>query len=139
MAPSHRALSVCGYPLEDLVGITPEVVAYRYHCTVNETYAGTPAGGEKFEKDCQLEEHPLFQLDKPIIGHRIREILLHASADAEEIIVFEIAVSAKMEQEKNGHDFAFGKGGFSVAVFLPIRGRKEVFLYFLLKMLVKLI
>ena len=139
MTPSHRALSVCGYPLEDLVGITPEVMAYRYHCTVHEAYAGTPPEGEKFEKECQLEEYPLFRLDKPIIGYRIREILLHASADAEEIIVFEIAVSTEMEQEKNGHDFAVGKGGFSVVVFPLIHSRKEVSLYFLLKMLVKLI
>ena len=32
MAPPHGTLSVCGYTFKYLVGITPEIMAYGYHC-----------------------------------------------------------------------------------------------------------
>lgn len=44
-----------------------------------------------------------------------------------------------MEQENGGLDFAVGKLPFPTAVFLSINSSKEVYLYFLLKMFVKLI
>ena len=43
MTPPHGALAVSGYTSEHLVGIAPEIMAYRYHRRINECNARASA------------------------------------------------------------------------------------------------
>ena len=39
MAPTHCSFSVSGNSFENLIGISPEIIAYGYHRGINECYA----------------------------------------------------------------------------------------------------
>jgi len=74
MAPAHGPLPVGGETLEDLVGVAPEVVAYGYHCRVDEGDARAAAEGPEVEEEHQREEHPALQLDEAVVRYGIGEI-----------------------------------------------------------------
>lgn len=139
VASSHRALPVRGHTFEDLVGITPEVMAYGYHRAVHKTYAGASPEGIKFEKEYELEEYALLQFHKPVVGYGVWKITLHMPTDAAEVIALEITVSPEIEEEKDGHYFAIRERCLPVAVFPTIGGGKGIFLHFLLEVLIKLV
>ena len=74
MTPSHSPLSVSSKAFEHLVSITPEVVAYRYHGRVYESYAGTSAEGTEVEKEHKMKEHTAFKFDKTVVRNRLWKI-----------------------------------------------------------------
>lgn len=67
VAPAHCALAIGSHPLEHLVGITSQIVTYRYHGAVNKTYTRTSSKRKKPEKENKFEEYALFQFYKSVI------------------------------------------------------------------------
>ena len=106
MAPAHSPISVSGNPLEYLIGVSPEIMAYRYHRGIYECYASTSSESPQIKEEHELEEHAAFQLHKAVIRHGLREIRLHRTLDEEQVVVFEIAECTEMEIQQNSHDFA---------------------------------
>lgn len=91
MAPTHCSFSVSGNSLEYLIGISPEIMAYRYHRIINECYAGTSSESSQIKEEHELEEHAAFQLHKAVVRHGFRKILLHCTLNEEQVVVLEIA------------------------------------------------
>lgn len=114
MAPPHCPLSVCSHALENLVGIAPEVMTDRNHRTVYEADTRTAAKGIEFKKEHQLEEYTTFKFHKPVIGYRIRKILMQMYPDIMQIVVLEVGERAKMKYNQDGHNLTIGEGGITV-------------------------
>ena len=55
MAPAHSPLSVSGNPLEYLIGVSPEIMAYRYHGGIYECYASTSPESSQINPNRSLE------------------------------------------------------------------------------------
>ena len=91
MAPTHCPFSVSGNSFEYLIGISPEIMAYRYHRVINECYAGTSSESSQIKEEHELEEHAAFQLHKAVVRHGFRKILLHCTLNEEQVVVLEIA------------------------------------------------
>ena len=83
MAPTHCSFSVSGNSLENLIGISPEIMAYGYHRGINECYAGTSSESSQIKKEHELEEHAAFQLHKAVVRHSFRKIRLHRTLNEE--------------------------------------------------------
>ena len=139
VTPSHCAFAISGHPFEYFVGITSQIVAYRYHGAINKTYTRTSSERKKFEEENKLEEYALFQFYKFVIWYSIREIRFHVSTNTIDVIVFEVTVSPEMEKKKNGHYFTIRQRSFSITMLLSISDRKKIFLQFKIKILIKLI
>ena len=77
MTPTHSFFSVSGNSLEHLIGISPKIMAYGYHCGINECYAGTSSESSQIKEEHELEEHAAFQLHKAVVRHSFRKIRLH--------------------------------------------------------------
>lgn len=73
MAPTHCSFSVSGNSLENLIGISPEIMAYGYHRGINECYAGASSESSQIKKEHELEEHAAFQLHKAVVRHSFRK------------------------------------------------------------------
>ena len=106
VTPSHRPLPVCGQSLEDLVGITAQIVADGNHRGVHETDARTASEGGEIQEEHHLEEHTALQLHKAIVGHSIWEIGLQMLTDEEQVVVLEVPEGTELEHDQNGHDLA---------------------------------
>ena len=104
VTPSHRSLSVSGQPLEHLVGIASQVVAYGNHRGVHETDARAFAEGGEVEEEHHREEHPALQLYEAVVGHGIGEIRPQVLSDIEQVVVLEVAERTELERYQNGHD-----------------------------------
>ena len=76
MTPAHATLSVLGKTGKDLVEMPSYIVAYGYHCTVNERYTHTFTEGIEPHGQHHLEEHTGHEFYKTIIGNRSREFIL---------------------------------------------------------------
>lgn len=74
MAPSHGPLAVCCYSLEHLVGVTPQIVAYRNHCGIHKCNACASAEGTEVEEEHEREEHATFKFNKAVVRYNIGEI-----------------------------------------------------------------
>lgn len=105
MAPTHCSFSVSGNSLENLIGISPEIMAYGYHRGINECYAGTSSESSQIKKEHELEEHAAFQLHKAVVRHSFRKIRLHRTLNEEQVVVLEIAERTEMEIQQNRHYF----------------------------------
>ena len=79
VAPAHRPLPVSSQPLEHLVGIAAQVVAYGNHRGVHEADARAFAEGGEVEEKHHLEEHAALQLHEAVVGHCIGEISIQSS------------------------------------------------------------
>ena len=55
MAPTHSSLSVSGNPLEYLIGVSPEIMAYRYHRGIYECYASTSPESSQINPNQSLD------------------------------------------------------------------------------------
>ena len=77
MAPTHCSFSVSGNSLEYLIDISPEIMAYGYHCGINECYAGTSSESSQIKKEHEQEEHSAFQLHKAVVRHSFLKIRLY--------------------------------------------------------------
>ena len=55
MAPTHSSLSVSGNTLEYLIGVSPEIMAYRYHRGIYECYASTSPESSQINPNRSLE------------------------------------------------------------------------------------
>lgn len=58
MAPTHSSLSVSGNSLEYLIGVygvSPEIMAYRYHGGIYECYASTSPESSQINPNRSLE------------------------------------------------------------------------------------
>ena len=115
MALTHSPLSVSGNSLEYLIGVSPEIMAYRYHRGIYECYASTSPESSQIKEEYKLEEHATFQLHKAVIRHGLREIRLHRTLDEEQVVVFEIAEYTEMEIQQNSHDFAVRQRGLATS------------------------
>lgn len=109
VAPSHRSFPVGSYPLENFVGIAPEIVTDRNHRTVHETDARTTSESIELQEEYQFEEYPAFKFDKPIIGHCIWKFPVQVHSDIMQIIMLEISERSEMEDNQNGHNLTIGK------------------------------
>ena len=105
MAPTHCSFSVSGNSLENLIGISPEIMAYGYHRGINECYAGTSSESSQIKKEHELEKHAAFQLHKAVVRHSFRKIRLHRTLNEEQVVVLEIAECTEMEIQQNRHYF----------------------------------
>ena len=56
VTPSHCVFAIGGPPLEYFVGITSQIVAYRYHSAINKTYPRTSSEHKKFEEENKLPD-----------------------------------------------------------------------------------
>ena len=81
MAPTHCSFSVSGNSLENLIGISPEIMAYGYHRGINECYAGTSSESSQIKEEHELKEHATFQLHKAVVRNGFRKIRLHRTLD----------------------------------------------------------
>lgn len=108
VTPAHRAFSVFGQPRENLVQVSPDVVAHGNHSAVHKRDAGTFSESVQFHEKHHQKEYPRHQFNKAVVGNRIRKIALQAPLDTIEIVVLERAVRSEMVAHQNGHYLAFG-------------------------------
>ena len=106
--------SVCSHALENLVDMAPEVMTDRNHRTVYEADTRTAAKGLEFKKGHQLEEYTTFKFHKPVIGYRIRKVLMQMYPDIMQIVVLEVGERAKMKYNQDGHNLTIGEGGITM-------------------------
>ena len=97
MTPAHRPFSVLGEPRKDFIEIPSYVVTYGDYCAVNERYPRTLA--ESIEP--HFAEYTRHELYKAIIGYRIGELFMEATADTILIILLKIAIGTEMIAYKN--------------------------------------
>lgn len=102
MTPPHRSLPVRSHALEYLVGIAPEVMTDRNHCAVYEADTRTTAKGIELKEKHQLEKYTVFKFHEPVIGYRIRKVLMQMYPDIMQIVVLEVGERAKMKYNQNG-------------------------------------
>lgn len=114
VTPPHRPLPVRGHALENLVGIASEVMTDRNHRAVHETDTRTAAKGIKLKEKHQFEEHTAFKFHKPVIGYRIRKILMQMYPDIMQVVVLEVGERAKMKYNQDGHNLTIGEGGITM-------------------------
>lgn len=120
VAPSHRALTVCGKAGKNLVGISAQVMANRYHGRVHKGNACAPAERMEVQKKHHLKEHPAFQFHKAVVGYRIWKGTPKMNPDEVEVVVFEVVKRAKVEHNKNGYNLAVGHAGRTPAADFPL-------------------
>ena len=72
MAPTHCSFSVSGNSLENLIGISPEIMAYGYHRGINECYAGTSSESSQIERT-GWKNTRLFNSTKAFVRHSFSE------------------------------------------------------------------
>ena len=77
VTPAHGPLAVSGNTPENLVVISSDVVADRYHGAVHETYPVTSTEGMEFHEQHHLEENSGHKFDKSVIGDVMWEIAPH--------------------------------------------------------------
>lgn len=115
VAPSHRAFSTFCKTGKHLVDMPPEVMAYRNHCTVYESNAGTPSERIYTHEQHQFIEYAWHKLNKAIVGNRMRKITFQLPPDTVEIVFLEIAVSTEMVAYKYCHYLAFRHASLTVS------------------------
>lgn len=133
VAPSHRALTVLGKAGENLVGVPPEVVAHGNHRAVNERYPGAFAKGVQPHEQQHLDEHLWHEFYESVVRDRVRELAPHLTKDTVQVILLEVAVSAEMVADENGHYLATGEPTFTVPMPFDACGfgrQKQVFTHF---------
>ena len=133
VAPSHRALAVLGKAGEHLVGVPPEVVAHGNHRAVNERYPGAFAEGVQPHEQQHLDEHLWHEFYESVVRDRVRELAPHLPKDTVQVILLEVAVSAEMVADENGHYLAPGESPFTVPMPFDACGfgrQKQFFTHF---------
>ena len=114
VTPAYCSFPICSHALENLVGISPQVVADGNHCTVHKADAGTSAKSVKFKEKHQLEEYLAFQFHKPVVRYRIGKFTTQVYLDIVKVIMLEVGECPEMEHYQDGHDFTIGKRRFTV-------------------------
>lgn len=139
MAPTHCSFSVSGNSLENLIGISPEIMAYGYHRGINECYAGASSESSQIKKEHELEEHAAFQLHKAVVRHSFRKIRLHCTLNEEQVVVLENAECTKMKIQQNRHDFTVGQRRVATSTLDSAIVFKQIFCIFRIKMFAELV
>jgi len=67
VSPAHRAFSVFGQPRENLVQVSPDVVAHGNHRAVHKRDAGTFSESVHFHEKHHQKEHPRHQFNKAVV------------------------------------------------------------------------
>lgn len=67
VAPSHRAFPVLGQSRENLVPVSPEVVAHGNHGAVHERDTGAFPESVQFHEKHHQKEHPGRQFNKTVV------------------------------------------------------------------------
>jgi hypothetical protein len=81
MAPAHGSLAIPSKTLEHLVGISSDVVAYWYHCTVNIRYACAVTQSIHLEEKHKFEKHTALKFHKPVVGNCAWKIVTKMETD----------------------------------------------------------
>ena len=118
VAPSHDPLAVLGQPSEHFVEVAPDVVAHGDHRAVDKRDARAFAKGIQLHEHHHLEEYPRHELHEAIVGNGIGELLPELPADADEVVLLEVAVRAEVIAYQDGHNLTLGKLSLAVATVL---------------------
>ena len=120
MASCHRALPVLGQAGEHLVEIPPHIVADGYHRAVHEAYPRALPEGVQPHEQQHVDEHPRHELHETVVRDVVGKIAPHPSKHAVQVVLLEVAVSAEMVADENGHHLAPGLPSFLVPVFFAV-------------------
>ena len=118
---------------EHLVEIPPHIVANGYHRAVHEGYPRELPEGIQPHEQQHVDEHPRHELHEAVVGDGVGKITSHPSKHAVQVVLLEVAVSAEMVADENGHYLAPGEPSLTVPVPFAVTGfmrRGEVFSHF---------
>ena len=130
MTPAHGTLAVLGQTVENLVEISPDVVANGNHRAVNKCYPRTFSEGIQLHEQHHFDKRYRHEFYETVVGHGIGELTPQAALDKTQVILLETAVSAEMVTDEDGHYLALRQPAFTVpASFADIarRGRRSFF------------
>lgn len=140
VTPAHSTFPILRKTCKYLVEITPYIMTYWDHGTVDKCYSRTFAKGIKLHKHHHPEENTWHELHETIVGYSIGKLLLELSPDAVEMVLLEVTVCTEMIAYKNCHNLAFRKTTFTVSItfsFTVMGRQKKVVFEFGIQIFVK--
>lgn len=100
MTPAHGTLAVLGQAVENLVEMSPDVVANGNHRAVNKCYPRAFAEGIQLHEQHHFDKRSWHELHETVVGHGAGELTPQAVLDKVQVILLETAVGAEMATDE---------------------------------------